>query len=571
MRKTHPGLGASIVLSVTVWATLVGCAAPPNRTDSGVAPSAAAQTEPGRTKRIVIGIAGDLPVLTNRVIRAVYAYTSPGGSEVEDLITDGLSDLDGADVPQAKLAEAVPAFENGLWKILPSGRTETTWRIRENARWHDGTPFTTDDLLFTMMVVRDRELPVFRDATYDLIEQVEASDARTFTVTWKQPFIQADTLFSKDLAQPMPKHLLEGQYTNDKANLLQIPFWSAEFVGAGPYRVKSFTAGSGLVLAAFDDYVLGRPKIDEIEVRFVPDPTTLLANVYSGAVDATIGRGIQLDLALEAKERWTAGQPIMAPSSRVAIFPQFVDPNPSVIGEVRFRRALMYALDRQQIVDTLQSGVTPVAHAFLPPEHPDYAAVQGDIVRYDYDPRQAARLFEEIGLARAPDGFYRDAVGGRLAVEIWASGESKQMFAVADGWRQAGIDTDPIILPQQRWNDREYVAKFPGFRMNRQPSAISDLRRFQSAQAPLPENNFAGTNYSRYMNPELDALIDRYFLTIPKADRTRLLGDIMRHTTSALNVMALYHDVQPTLVANRITGVTAPATGWDAHLWDVRS
>src|SRR5207249_10400408 len=135
---------------------------PPLRMDSGQAPSSVAKTESVGPKRIVIAIAGDLPVLSNKVIRAVYAYTSPGGSEVEDLITDGLADLDGDDVPQPKLAEAVPSFENGMWKVLPNGQTETTWRIRDNARWHDGTPVTTDDLLFTMTVVRDRELPVFR-------------------------------------------------------------------------------------------------------------------------------------------------------------------------------------------------------------------------------------------------------------------------------------------------------------------------------------------------------------------------------------------------------------------------
>jgi peptide/nickel transport system substrate-binding protein len=325
-----------------------------------------------------------------------------------------------------------------------------------------------------------------------------------------------------------------------------------------------------MVLSAFDGYVLGRPKIDEIEVRFIPDPTTLLANIYSGQVHQTMGRGIQLDLALEAKDRWTEGQALMTPASRVAIFPQFIDPNPSVIGDVRFRRALLHGLNRQEIVDTLQSGVTPVAHAFLSPDHPDYTAVQADIIRYEYDPRQATRLIEETGLTRGSDGFYRDASGRRINMEVWASGQSKQMLAVADGWRQIGIETEPVVLPQQRWNDREYVAKFPGFRMNRQPSAMADLRRFQSAQAPVAETNFVGENYSRYMNPELDALIDQYFMTIPKAERTRALGAIMRHMTTSLNIMGLYHDVQPTLVAHRITGVTAPAVGWDAHLWDVR-
>lgn len=567
IRADHPN---PAIVAMVLWATVIGCAAPPGRTDTAQASGSSAQGEAARFKRIVIGIPGDLPVLTNRVIRAVYAYTSPGGSEVEDLITDGLSDLDGNDVPQPKLAEAVPSFENGLWKILPDGRTETTWRIRENARWHDGTPVTTDDLLFTMTVVRDRELPVFRDATYDLIDAVRAVDARTITVTWSEPFIEADTLFSKDLAQPMPKHLLEGPYLSDKAGLLHLPFWNAEFVGAGPYRVKSFTAGTGLVLSAFDDYVLGRPKIDEIEVRFIPDPTTLLANVYSGAVDATMGRGIQLDLALQAKEQWTAGAPIMAPASRVVIFPQFIDPTPALVADRRFRRAMLHALNRQEIVDTLQSGVTPVAHAFLSPQHPDYPVVEREIAKYDFDPRRAAQLFEELGLMRGTDGFYRDAAGRRIAVEIWASAQSKQMTATADHWRQAGIEAEPIVLPQQRWRDREYVAKFPSFRMNRQPNAMVDLRRFQSGQAPLPENNYVGTNYARYMNAELDAMIDEFFRTIPKAERTRLLAAIMRHTTEELVDMGMYHDVQPTLVSHRITGVTAPAVGWNAHLWDVR-
>ena len=110
-------------------------------------------------------------------------------------------------------------------------------------------------------------------------------------------------------------------------------------------------AGSGVVLSAFDGYALGRPKIDEIEVRFIPDTTTLLANVFSGVVDATMGRGITLDQALQTKEQWTAGQPVMAPSSWVVIFPQFINPTPAAVGDVRFRRALMHALDRQQIVD----------------------------------------------------------------------------------------------------------------------------------------------------------------------------------------------------------------------------
>ncbi len=283
-----------------------------------------------------------------------------------------------------------------------------------------------------------------------------------------------------------------------------------------------------------------------------------------------MGRGIALDQALQARDAWPDGQEIMAPNAWVVIFPQLLDPNPASVADVRFRRAVMYGLDRQQMVDTIESGVTDVAHAILNPKDPEYAAIKDDIVRYDYDPRQAARLIEEVGYSRGQDGFYRDATGQRLGVEIWASGESKTMIATADAWRQIGVDANPVVLPPQRWNDREYVANFPAFRMQRQPNSAANLRGFQSIQTPRPETHWVGNNYSRYDSPDLDALIDKYFTTVPKAERARALGAVIHHMTDVLNVMGLFYDVQPTLVSNRITGMTSPETGWNAHLWDVR-
>jgi peptide/nickel transport system substrate-binding protein len=187
--------------------------------------------------------------------------------------------------------------------------------------------------------------------------------------------------------------LLEPTYTADKASFNQLPFWSSELVAAGPYRLKSYTAGSGLVLAAFDGYALGKPKIDEIEVRFIPDVNTLVANLYAGALDGTMGRGVPLDLALQAKEQWTAGKPIWGEDTWIPIFPQFINPSPAAIGDLRVRRALLHAIDRQQMVDTIQSGVVTVAHSFINPKHPEFPNADQYVVKYDYDLRRAARLF----------------------------------------------------------------------------------------------------------------------------------------------------------------------------------
>ena len=96
-------------------------------------------------------------------------------------------------------------------------------------------------------------------------------------------------------------------------------------------------------MAAFDGYVLGRPKIDEIEVRFIPDGNTLIANMLSGAVDMPYGSVVGMDQALTIQEQWRNGYTVMDPSGWVVAYPQSIDPQPRIVQNVQFRRALMHA------------------------------------------------------------------------------------------------------------------------------------------------------------------------------------------------------------------------------------
>src|SRR5207247_6912865 len=129
----------------------------------------------------------------------------------------------------------VPTVENGQWKLLPDGRMEIRWHIRQGARWHDGTPFTSDDVIFTVQVAADPEIPLFPDPIFDFIEAVEAPDAQTVLVRWKQPFIEADAAFRSGTASaPLPRHLLASAYAGDKAGFGQLPYWGGDFVGTGP-------------------------------------------------------------------------------------------------------------------------------------------------------------------------------------------------------------------------------------------------------------------------------------------------------------------------------------------------
>src|SRR5438093_12635520 len=141
-----------------------------------------------------------------------------------------------------------------------------------------------------------------------------------------------------------------------------------------------------MVIDAFSGYVLGRPKLDQITIKFIQDPNPLIANVLAGEVDVTIGRGFNLEQVLQVTGQWSAGRMEASPSNWIAHYPQLLTPNPAVIGDVRFRRALLHALDRQGMSDSLQAGQAPVAHGWLEIGDPQYRDVEPSIVKYDFDP-----------------------------------------------------------------------------------------------------------------------------------------------------------------------------------------
>jgi peptide/nickel transport system substrate-binding protein len=263
-------------------------------------------------------------------------------------------------------------------------------------------------------------------------------------------------------------------------------------------------------------------------------------------------------------------------TSWIALFPQLVDPSPAVIGDVNFRRALLHGTDRQAFVDTFLGGQTPVAHSYVGPAQPEYKDAESSIVRYDYDLRRAMQMIEALGFAKGPDGIYRDASNERLSVEIrTTSGDDlrdKLLFALGDEWPKIGVAVEPVIIPRQRADDREYRAARPAFEIVRQPNDLSEgaLTRLMSAEAALPENNFRGQNRVRYMNPEYDALVDRYLVTVPMTERIEVVRQLVRHISENVPILGLLYDAEPILVANRVPGVDANLKARNAHEWDLK-
>jgi peptide/nickel transport system substrate-binding protein len=544
-----------------------GSAAPPDRS---AAP-------PLVSRRLVTAIMGDPPALRGTVATSGSTGGIAGLENVEELLNVGLVTVDHLGRLHPHLAEAVPTVENGQWKLLPDGRMETRWRIRPGARWHDGTPFTADDLTFTFQVGADPEIALFPDPIFQFIESVEAADAQTVLVRWKQPYIDADAAFqSGTMTAPLPRHLLSGAFAGEKSAFGQLPYWGPDYVGTGPYRLKELVRGSHLLLERNEQYVLGPPRIPEIEVRFVPDANILYANILAGAVEMTLGRALSIDQALQLRTDWKDGHVETAYVLWSAAYPQLMTPSPAIIGDPRFRRALMYAVDRQELVDTLQGGLGWIAHSVHYPDIPEYKDVDRAIVKYDYDPRQARAIIEQLGYTLGPDGSFRDAGQQRLAVEVRHTTfdiEVKTALAVTDNWQRAGIAAEPLPITPQRSRDREWRSTFPGFELLGNPGNLQALARIRISQTPLPENSYTGTNRARYVNPEFDGLLERYFNTISKVERAPLVAQIVHHLTDQAIWMGMYHRVDPSVIPNRIANVWPRAEdctqAWNAHEWEL--
>jgi peptide/nickel transport system substrate-binding protein len=559
------------IVAVLTATLLAACAGP------GVGQRQAGdETQSGKRgpQRLVAAVMAEPPALHRSLMGAEVTQVKDIAFNVVNI---GMTVVDDTGTRHPALAEFVPTLENGLWRLLADGQMELVWKIRPGAGWHDGTPLTAEDLQFTVQVLQDRELPEFRTDASDLIERAEVLDASTLSTIWKGPFIRADRLFyghSEGFGQLLPRHILERPYLENKDGFRQLTYWTTEFVGAGPYRLKDWVHGSHLLVEANDTYVLGRPKIDEIQIRFIYDANTVAANLLAGAVDTSMGSGLSLEQTLEVRDQWREGRLDKTYENWLVVYPQFVNPNPPIIADVRFRRALLMAIDRQAMADEIQAGLVPVAHNYVRPDEPEFRETDRYVVKYDYDPRRAMEMLEALGYTKGADGGFRDSAGQRLTVEIRATTSptihTKSMFPVADYWQRLGLAVDTVVIPLQS-SDREYRATRPGFDTVRQPQGPAQVQKLRSSEAPMPANRFQGQNHSRYMNPEFDALIDQYLTTLPREPRIQLLGQIVGHMSDQLNVMGLFYDLRTTLVSNRLqnTGVAVPT--WNVHQWELRS
>lgn len=567
---------------MTPWLTLLlaaGCAMPQPTTRPDQ-PSGVSDRDSGPPKAITIAQLNP----TKSYGPWDFSSTSGGGPSLAEVHTVSLVSEDQAGNPAARLAARIPSLDDGTMTLLPDGRMRTLWSLRPGILWHDGTPFTADDVVFSWQVARQPELLSTISTLVRLMESVEVLDPLTVSITWKTTSNRALDLGHRNL-WPFPKHLLAEGLEGDKLAFLALPYFSTAYVNLGPFRLIEFAQGERQVFERFDGYFLGRPKLSRIILQAISDPSALLVNLHAGTVDIAAEKLFPSDTYVQIRDEWRrTGDGLLLerqdnwPYVRFQFDAQWARPI-EMSRDVRIRRGLLFGIDRDSLRETVLPGFANTSgDTFMVARDPRGAIVGQPYAQYRYDPARALQEFAEAGWTRGPDG--RLLGRDREQVQFEVRGENqnyeKEVPILANWWRQLGIATTEFIPPISLARDREYRATFPSVETTSRGRSEDIFISFDGRLHSTAQNRWQGSNISHYANPALDALIDKLEGTLEQEGQGQILKEMGEIMASDLPVLPLYF--RPSFVAVRrgihamkddyagTQGVGAVARY--AHLWD---
>jgi len=500
---------------------------------------------------------------------------------INRLFTAGLAYNDDRQVPYPYLAEALPQLNTDTWRVFPDGRMETTYVLRPGLTWHDGTPLSAEDFVFALRVYTDPEVgSMFEANPQRAMEDVAAPDARTVVIRWQLPYVDAGQLSGgKNGFPPMPRHILEQAMRTDASAVPGHPFWTREHIGLGPYRLERWEPGAFIDGVAFDGHALGRPRIDRVKMIWNADPNTALANLLSGNADLAADASLAFQQGVILKREWAPrqGGNVILNSDEVRYVqiqarPEYA--NPRAIMDVRVRKALAYAIDRQALLDGMLDGEGVIADTIVSPDTEYYPELDRILTKYPYDPRRTEQVMAEVGITRGADGLYAGATGDRFSPEVRGPLEN-ELSILVDGWRRAGVSAQPSVTPAALATNNEYRASFPAFALTK--SSLPDrtaVRKYATSDVAAPENRYGGTNKGGYSHPEFDRLNAAFQRALDRNERNKLVIDMMTFASEQLPSFPLYYDL--TVVAH-VAALQGPRRSspdalefWNIHQWEWR-
>jgi peptide/nickel transport system substrate-binding protein len=474
------------------------------------------------TGRVVVGLSQE-PTVFNPLMPHI---------EVDDAVHfsvfDALFRIDPDGVIRPNLAVEVPTPANG--GISQDG---LSWRVRlrDDVKWHDGRPFTAEDVKYTIELITNSKFRAWRTSGHSLVRDITVVSPTE--VTWRMesgfaPYIAflAETFI-------VPKHILEKEADPSSAPFNQSP------VGTGAFKWGKRVPGDHIELIANPEYFGEGPYVERIIFKYIPDMTVLYTQFKSGDVDLVDQSYISADHYAEAKTLPGRAVSLAAGSSIEAIFlnlekPQFKDP--------AVRKALYAAMDRKSIIDAIYYGVGTITETFMPPQSFYY---NPNLPVQEYDLEGARKILDDAGWKPGPDGI-RAKDGVRLAfTNSTTSGNHlreqvqqflQQMYAEI-GIKMTISNLPPAVMFGDFWLKSQFDSAIAGvtFLIAADPDVTNRL-----STGAIAAKGGKGSNTPQYSNPKVDALLQEGQRTFDQEVRRKIYTEVQQIVREDLPFLPMF-------------------------------
>lgn len=445
--------------------------------------------------------------------------------------------------------EAAESFE-----VLEGGKL-LKFKLREDIRWFDGKPLTAEDVEFTYKMMIDPETPTAYAGDFLNVKEFKLTGKYSFEVRYDKVFARSLITWASHI---LPKHLLENEDLNTTR-------YRRNPVGAGPYKLKEWVPGRRLVLEANDDYFEGRPYIDELVYRIIPDLSTQFMELKSGALDS-MGLTPQQYLFQTKGASWDKDFQKFKYLSFSYTWLGY-NMESEFFKDVRVRQAINYAIDKDEVVKGVLLGL---GYPATGPYKPGTWVYNDKLVPYGYKPEMANKLLKEAGWIDSDhDGILdRDGVPFSFTI-ITNQGNSLRIKAatiIQNRLKGIGID---VKIRTVEWAAfiKEFIDKgrfdatILGWNILQDP----DIYSVWHSSKAVP----GGLNFIKYKNGELDELLERGRTTLDQSERKVIYDRVQEIMHEEQPYCFLFVQMALPIYKNRIKGLKiAPAgLGYNANSW----
>jgi peptide/nickel transport system substrate-binding protein len=456
------------------------------------APVPSADAQPLRGDTLVEGSIGD----ASNLLPALAADSS--SFDIIGQVYNGLVRYDKNLTLEPELAER--------WEVSPDGLM-ITFHLRKGVTWHDGAPFTAADVDFTYRTMIDPQTPTAYGEDFRQVKKFEIVDPATVRVTYEKPFAPALASWGFSV---MPKHLLAGK------DLTKSPLGRSP-VGTGPYRFKEWKPGEKIVLEANDAYWEGRPNIDRVIYRIIPDSATMFLELRAGSVDMMGLEPLQYTRQTDTdvfRKNYNKYRYLASSYSYLGF-----NLNLPLFQDKRVRQAISHAINKQEIIDIVLLGLGKEATG---PYKPGTWAYNPDVKRFPFDQARAQALLAEAGWAAKGSDGVLTRNGQRFTFTLITNQGNKTREKCAQiiqkNLKTVGIDVQIRIVEWAAFlkefvNPRKFDAVILGWTVPPDPDAFDVWHSSKTGPAEL--------NHVSFKNVEADALIEEGRRTFNQEERRK--------------------------------------------------